>query len=345
MSPDRRLQRQGGEGTPNAKRHKAAFTIKTIVSRPTSSAAADPLLSRLVKEIVEGGSFGFSPKLLPYVPEGEASAIVSVRGGLGEDALLWGLGLDGVSMHISEGSFNPMVETLFGQMLNKAHIPVIHGLNHFLTPSADVTRGGFEPISSPGTIVCSFFPLVNNQPSPMLNRVEHRELVKEGDVLNYNDRFWEDQKLFRNQKNGGKMVLMEVCIKVPEFMLKQSQQAPHRDAVHFFHNHGCGVGGDFMKMTLYKGYVSALVTMLTSPMVKTAKLYGFHPLFIVRNVLLTNSAAYGFRGMHFVTVDKQAKSSILFAGFWRMRDNDPDKLEVIAVDADGSFVTHSSVFD
>lgn len=191
----------------------------------------------------------------------------------------------------------------------------------------------------------SFFPVVDMKPSPVVNRMYQEEFKMKNGVMSYNDNFWEGQKMFRNSPGGGKLVLMDLCAMVPEFALRRDQKATHRDAMNFLNDHGCGLGGNFVKFTLYKGYVSALVTIMNSPMVKKAKLYGFHALILVKNCLLANSGRYGLRGMQFTSVDKHAKSTILLAGFWRMKHDNPDKLEVIAINAEGSMITHSNVFD
>jgi predicted TPR repeat methyltransferase len=42
---------------------------------------------------------------------------------------------------------------------------------------------------------------------------------------------------------GGKLVFMQTVISVPEFILRQEQVAPHREAVTWLNDYGCGVGG------------------------------------------------------------------------------------------------------
>jgi hypothetical protein len=353
--PERRVHgREGGSvaglhyGGPSSKRVKGelkvAHDLNALVWRP-DGAVADALTTKLVNELVKEGWKGFSSHLIPFVSESTDSAIVSVRGGLGEVSSLWGLGLNAAQLPRPEDSFNQLVQKLFGGLLAEVSVDVVHSLNRWLCPCAAPGLGGFLPSTSPGNMFCSFFPYVNGRVSPLHNRVYQKEFNMENGVMSYNDRFWEGQKQFRNTKNGGKMVLMEVCAKIPEFLLKQDQKQDHRDAITFMNDHGCGVGQGFVKFTFYKGYVSAIVQMLTSPIVKKAKMYGFHPLFLLKNVLLANNSKYGIKGIQFVSVDQSAKTTILLTGFWRMKHDDPEKLEVIAVDADGTFITHSSVFD
>jgi hypothetical protein len=160
----------------------------------------------------------------------------------------------------------------------------------------------------------------------------------------YNDSFWDGQKEFRTMKDNHKMVFMDTCVTIPEFVLKTSQLASHRSAVTWMSEHGCGVGGAFHKFILYKGYVGVLLHFLTSPSVKQARIYGFHPLFIMKNCLLAKST-FGVRGISFVTCDKSAKTSILLVGFWRMKHSNPDNLELVGLSVNGSMLTHPAVFD
>jgi hypothetical protein len=106
----------------------------------------------------------------------------------------------------------------------------------------------------------------------------------------------------------------------------------------------CGVRGDFVKMTVYKSYVSVLISFLNSPIVKKARIYGFHPIFLLKNCLLQKTD-FGKNKMQFSTIDKKAKTSILLVGFWTMKHDDPNKLTAVALGANGNFLTHNTVFD
>lgn len=301
--------------------------------------------TKLTEEIVEKGARGFSRALVPYVGEDTQTALVSVKTGVGSGGVGWGLNLKGIDTPLIGDYINPMVRHLFGSVLAQVRVPMPQSLDHWLTASADNTRGGFEPSTHPGDMMCTILPIVDNKPSPRFNRVFEEEFIHDvnGDV-NYNDTWWSGQKVFKNQKNNNKLVLMDVCATIPEFLLTTNQKAPHREAMKWLNEFGCGIGGNFYKLTLYKGYVAVFMSFMQSPMVKKARLYGFYPLILIKNCLLSNST-WGIRGMQFVTIDKDAKTCLLLAGFWRMTDNDPNKLEVVAVNADGSLLTHASVFD
>jgi hypothetical protein len=209
---------QGGEegnydSVNAAKRAKTWFDVAVQVWRPVD-AVADALTTKLADEIVAVGSHGFSPKLVSFVEPKEASAIVSVRGGIGEAGSLWGLELDGVNLPVPEDSFNPMIKTLFGDVLSNLNIDVIHGLNHWLTPK---TGGGFQPNTSPGNMLCSFVLLVDNRPSPINNRMYMKKfLVDDNHVMTYNDKFYPGHKIFRNS-NGNVLGMMELAAMIPDW--------------------------------------------------------------------------------------------------------------------------------
>jgi len=347
VSPEKR--KRGMVDDPDAeaavKKPKAcAYSLTVTVWNP--EATIDALTNKFRNELVHSGCDGFSRVLVPYVMEKAPGAIVSVTGGLGRAAALWGLGLEGVIQPSTDDFLNPMMSTLFGSLFAEVGVSSVLGLNDFLVPSADPSSGGFEPSPRPGNLLCTFIPCVNNMPSAAKNNVNQPEFLEGSNVnsIIYNDKFWNSHKMFRNLKAGGKFQLMEMALKVPEFLLKTNQIGPHREAVTWLNNYGCGLGGDFVKMTVYKSYVSVLISFLNSPIVKKARIYGFFPLFLIKNCLLQKTN-FGKKNMQFATIDKDAKTSILLAGFWTMKHNNRDKLAVVALGADGSFLTHSTVFD
>jgi hypothetical protein len=368
-------EKENNHATDCRKKAKEEIYNVTASLWRNKGGSIDPITDRMMDQLVEGGPHGFSTKLTPFKMGRDAESIVSVPStAYGSTAAEWGLGLSGVSMPSVDDHFNPLVNSLFAELMSTVGTPRVSGFDEWLTEvrppelccmcqqpliskqfctlspklniaqSPDITKGGFGPSTSPGTMLCTIIPMVDSKPSPSLNRVLQKEFVEVDGRVQYNDNFWDGHKLFRNQKNQGKLVMMEVAVTVPEFVLKNNQIAQHRAGVQWMNDHGCGLGGNFAKMTLYKGYVSVFMNFVTSPIVKIARLYGFRPLFLVKNTLLAGSA-HGHRGMQFVTIDKDAKTQILLAGFWRMKDDNPNNLEVISVNASGSLLSHNNVFD
>ena len=82
----------------------------------------------------------------------------------------------------------------------------------------------------------------------------------------------------RNQKDNGKLVLMDLCATIPEFVLTQNQLAPHREAMNWLNNFCCGVAEKLFKVAWF--------------------------LFFETN--------FGVRGMQFATLDKDAKKFDIF---------------------------------
>jgi hypothetical protein len=86
-----------------------------------------------------------------------------------------------------------------------------------------------------------------------MNLLNADEFIEGTDgMVQYNDQFWQGQKMFKHLNRGGKLVFLEMCLYVSEFVLRREQLAPHREAVTWFQDHGCGVGGKFIKVTAYK---------------------------------------------------------------------------------------------
>jgi hypothetical protein len=303
-------------------------------------ANGDGQTKMFVDELVEKGSSGFSSKLVPFVAEKAPTSIVSVHGAVGAAAIGWGLDLEGVSVANVADVLNPMMRKIFGDLLAEVDVAYVPGLDYWLSASADPTKAGLEPSTSPGNMFCSLFPEVTNKPSPGVNRLYQNEFIDDGNgPVRYNDKFWNGQRVFKMQKDSGKLIFMELCGMIPECLLAHNQLAAHRDALNWLNNHGCGLGGQFFKLIVYRGYVAVLMSFLNSPMVKKARLYGFHPLFLIKNSLLGKNN-FGVNGMQFGTIDKDAKSTILLVGFWRKKFNHEKNLEVLAINACGTLLAY-----
>ena len=99
--------------------------------------------------------------------------------------------------------------------------------------------------------------------------------------------------------------------------------------VWYHSNSECSIGNDFVKMSLYRKYVHVMVGLMNSPIVKEARMYGWCPLFLMKNILLASTKWNG-SGMHFTSIDTDARTSIMVIGFWRMRSGLRENLEVLA---------------
>jgi hypothetical protein len=343
VSPQRKHVRgedEEEEGVGGSKKYKTAYKVEVEVSRVVDGGGSDGLTAKLVQHIVMEGQSGFDRSLVPYEAERDDLPIVSVKGGLGGCAVGWGLGLEGVSLPTKQMNFNPTMDQLFGSLFAKMEIERVCGLDYWLTGSGNT--GGFEPSTSPGNMVCSFVPVKNHVPSPFFNKYNQEEFIDRGENhWEYNDRFWTGEYVWKYRQNGRKIAILDCAAMIPEFVLRNEDLANHREALKWHHELGCGLGGTgkFVKYTFFGPYVFVMMAFLTSPVVKVARIYGFYPLFLIKNCLLQKSK-YGRNGIQFASVDTQAKTSIILCGFWRMKFNDPKKLEVVAVKADGSLLSH-----
>jgi hypothetical protein len=345
VSPQRKNVRgedEEEEGVAGSKKYKTGYKVEVELSRVLDGGGTDGLTAKLVQEIVKEGESGFDSALVPYESERNDAAIVSVKGGLGKCAVGWGLSLEGVTLPTKKMNFNPMMGQLFGDLFAKMEIDSVNGLDYWLTPSMETGSAGFMPSTSPGNMVCSFVPCKKNDPSPFFNKYNQEEFIDCGENhWEYNDRFWTSEYVWKYMKNGKKLAILDCAAMIPEFVLRDEDLAKHREALKWHHEHGCGLGGTgkFVKCSFFGPYVFVMMAFLTSPVVKMARIYGFYPLFLVKNVLLQKTQ-FGVNGMQFVSVDTQARTNVMLCGFWRMKFNNRNKLEVVAVKADGTLLSH-----
>jgi hypothetical protein len=133
---------------------------------------------------------------------------------------------------------------------------------------------------------------------------------------------------------------MDLAALIVPSMLHDSQVEEHNEGRNWLANHGCGLGNDFVLLTMYKKYCQVLISILNSPIVKMGRLCNFRPLFMFQNILLGKSK-FGKNNMHFTSMDKGAKTKIVLLGFWKMPENDSDRLQVLSCHPEGSYLAYN----
>ena len=320
------------------KRVKGAYKVEVQTYR-NAREPEDGYLKKLVEELVSQGSAVFSDDIVPFEMK-DTNFLVSTKGGLGNAAAKWGLELEGVTLPSKNIMFNPLMGQMLGEVFSKMRIDSINSLNDWLVMSNDDHEGNKKASTSPGNMVVCFVPLKAGLPSPYYNRYNDEEFISEGKTVHYNDKFWRNQVDFKNIPGGKILCILDCAGFIPEFVLKENSIKDHREALKWFHDYGCGVGGSgpFFKCSFFGPYVHVLESFLTSPIVKVARIYGFWPLFLIKNFLLQQTR-FGVNGMQFSSVNMNARTSIMLIGFWRMKHNNRKKLEFISVTGNGTLLT------
>jgi hypothetical protein len=227
--------------------------------------------------------------------------------------------------------------SLFDPLLAVLGLRCVVGLNEYYHES-DV--GGSRSASrSPHDIFFSAVPEVDYCPSPSINRQGQPEFVVVNGRQVVNNLFWKRQMQFYNRPDMSVLKVMSVTAFMPSWMYHESQVNDHTEACAWFNEHNCGLGNDFFLLSMFNQVASAYLLFMQSRLVQMARMLGFRPLFLMRNTLLQHSK-FGVRGYHFSSCDKGARSCLLLVGFWRMPGNDPQNLQVVAVQANGSYLKH-----
>ena len=320
------------------KRVKGGYTVEVQTYR-NANEPQDGFLKQLVEQLVTEGSAVFNDDIVPFEMK-QSNYLISTKGGLGNAAVKWGLELEGVTLPSKDIMFNPLIGQMLGEVFSKMRIESINSLNDWLVTCNDDHQGNKKPCSSPGNMMVSFVPMKAGLPSPYYNRYNDEEFIRDGNTVHYNDSFWRNQMDFKNLPNGNLLCILDCAGFIPEFVLKQNSIQEHREALKWFHDYGCGVGGSgpFFKCSFFGPYVHVLESFLTSAIVKVARIYGFWPLFLVKNFLLQQTK-FGVKGMQFSSVNMNARTSVMLIGFWRMKHNNQKKLEFISVTGNGSLLT------
>jgi len=240
-------------------------------------------------------------------------------------------GLPNVSV---SSCFNGIVKDMFSSVLASVGVPEVHDLSNWISI-------GSKNNGSLGNMLFSAVPLKKEMPSIGENRCGSPELVTIDGKLSYNDKFWYEQMVFYESKKrthvveaGGTGNFMELAAHIPEWTLKDDQLADHREAVVQMNDNGPGLVNEWFKLTLYGPYAWVFKSFMDSPFVKKGHLFGFKPLFLLKNAL-NQSSGYAARRKQFASCDKGGKSCLMLLGLWRMRGNDRSTLQVIGFSQNG----------
>lgn len=319
----------------------------------TYSSGPDPSFNLIRQMILNGQSW--NTRVIRYEPYFESDALVEVQEGTGgrEGMLIvrnnneerWGLNLQGLDIPLPLQDFNHVVQETLGLQLQNNGITKLSSYADFLVLANDNNALEYSLSSSPGNMLVSLVPCVNNQVSPNLNRLGQPEIKRlPNGTKQYYDKFWPEHTSFYNKaavnQDGtqNKLRLAEYAAFICEDLLHPSQLEGHRAAKDWFNQNGCGLGNDFVKLVAYDAYTNVIHGILCSEVCKMARLHGFWPALLFRNLLAVTSK-WGKQGMQFTTVNRGARTSIVLVGFWRYRGNDRNQLDLIGIDCDGSFIT------
>jgi hypothetical protein len=252
----------------------------------------------------------------------------------------WGLNLSGIQLPVMRNTINISMSTVFGDLLAMLGMRFVTTLHDFLVVNDSGNRGNeYMPSRSPRDMIFSAIPAVDKVPSSRANRLGQPEFHVVSGRQEINDDFWRNQIAFYTRVDGRIMRLMEVAAFIPSWCLHEDQRADQEDAARWFQSSNCGIGNDFVMMSLFDHYAFTFLNIMGSPMVKIARKFGFRPLFLLRNCLLQRTR-FGVHNHQFSSCDKGAKSTLILLGFWRMRNNDGNDVEVIGLQANGSYLTH-----
>ena len=143
-----------------------------------------------------------------------------------------------------------------------------------------------------------------------------------GDNGIYNTHFWNNQVEYCS---GEKLTRwLNLAEKIPTCLLVRNQRLPHTTGLFSLANCGPMISEDFLYMTLYGGYCSALCHFMNLDVTIHAHSYGFCPLFLITNTLVQRSS-WGFCNTCLVCCDCGAISVLSMIGFWRQNsDNSHD---------------------
>lgn len=246
-----------------------------------------------------------------------------------QDLLDSGIDMTDASKSIKEILSDVVVESLLTPMTDIG----VHSLSHggFFAPRCETgnhmreldkyKRGSFffTPVMMVNKKV-SFFNCKNN---PEIK-------VNERGMKTYNKAFWKDNfQIKKNRVTGKNFFVLEMAIKIPEWTIPKAELHDHQDAMNWMASHGpVFPNGKFLFLSLKDSYAHVFNKLVESHMYASARLLGFQPLFLIKNISIQPSSWFGINHHQMSTMDLVPKSYLVLAGFYRGKDED---LELITL--------------
>lgn len=186
------------------------------------------------------------------------------------EASNWGLNLDGLDVPIQREHWNIRMTTCFGDLFKGLGLNAVTTLHDFVAPKESAINANvFEVLSSSAhDFIFSAIPCVDKLPSPDKNCAFQSEFLKFQGRQVMNNQFWTNHVRRYQRRDGWLIQIMELAAFIPTWCLHHSQLAEDKVALNWFASNNCGMGNDFVMLSLFDHYVQAYLTFMKSPSVQ-----------------------------------------------------------------------------
>lgn len=146
----------------------------------------------------------------------------------------------------------------------------------------------------------------------------------------YNKAFWKGSQA--TKRIGGtnqNFHTLELGAIIPEWSILTAEMDEHKNAMEWMRDNGPVLYNQKMLFLSLKGsYVHVFLKIVESQMYAAARLAGFQPLFLIKNVMVQYNKDYGVNRHQISTSDLSPKSYLVLAGFYKGQG---EKLELITL--------------
>lgn len=162
--------------------------------------------------------------------------------------------------------------------------------------------------------------------------------------LEYNHNFWDANLELKQLRNGsGTFATIDIGMVQPPWTIPESHRQTHNDAIHKMDDIGPILPGTLGPMavllTLKRNYAYVFTNTMKSNLVVKAKKAGFSPLWLMKYVLLQKCGNFGVNGWQFSSLDKQPKSYLSLAGFYKGTVEDGNLTIITLTNAENEFLS------
>ena len=167
--------------------------------------------------------------------------------------------------------------------------------------------------------------MMRNGELSFFNPKNQSEMTKDSfGRLKYTKGFWNHSTNFKSTKMGKGFRILDIGAFVPEFTIPEPKVTDHTQAMQWMASHGPVFNsGKVFYLSLKQEYATIFVRWMDTEVVASARVAGFHPLFLFKNAKIHNSP-FGLNKHQLTSIDTPTKSYLVLAGFYKLRDGKPE---------------------
>ena len=179
---------------------------------------------------------------------------------------------------------------------------------------------------------CFFFTpqMIRDKKISLYNSSNKLEFYKEGANKKYYHSYWRDAlNTKRVAGNQSYFSTIEMGAFLPPWTIAECFRKDHEDAMLWMAGNAAAFPGNTtLFLSLKNEYATVFLKNMETTLVAHARLFGFQPLFLIKNAIVQYKQQFGIHGHQVTSINIKPKSYLALVGFYRA---DGESLQLITI--------------